>query len=101
MDFINVFVLMFHGFTTEEKLWEKLLERFEVPDTIDQATKDKIRTRVCIFIKNWVEKEPLGPHVRSLIQEFVRTRMSEPQYALMAKVILGRLDNPKVSLFSF
>jgi hypothetical protein len=97
VDFANVFVLMFHGFTTEEKLWSKLLERFDVPNHIEAAVRDKIRTRVWIFIKNWVEKEPLGPHVCSQIEQFVRARMDEPQYALMAKVILDRLVNPKVS----
>ena len=95
MDFVNVFVLMFHGFTTEEKLWSKLLERFEVPNHIEEAVKMKIRARVCIFVKNWVEKDLLGEHVRSLIQTFVVTRMNDPQYALMAKVILERLNNPK------
>ena len=101
MDFVNVFVLMFHGFTTEEKLWNKLLERFEVPETIEEAIKMKIRARVCIFIKNWVEKDLLSPHVRSLIQQFVTTRMTDPQYSLMSKVILDRLNNPKVRFFFF
>jgi len=98
VDFVNVFVMMYRAFTTDEKLWQKLVERFRVPAKIDAAKKQKIQVRVCIFVKNWVEKSAseLHENTRRSIKQFLENDLAEDSFKLMRVAIAGRLDNPKI-----
>lgn len=98
VDFVNVFVMMFRAFTTEEKLWQKLVERFNVPATEKPATKQKIQVRLCIFVKNWVDKVSADLHekTRKMITEFLKNELADQEFKLMREAIQRLLDNPKV-----
>eukprot|EP00339_Tiarina_fusa_P009922 CAMPEP_0117039822 /NCGR_PEP_ID=MMETSP0472-20121206/27916_1 /TAXON_ID=693140 ORGANISM="Tiarina fusus, Strain LIS" /NCGR_SAMPLE_ID=MMETSP0472 /ASSEMBLY_ACC=CAM_ASM_000603 /LENGTH=442 /DNA_ID=CAMNT_0004750403 /DNA_START=436 /DNA_END=1760 /DNA_ORIENTATION=+ len=97
VDFVNVFVMMYRAFTTEERLWQKLVERFRVPDSFSEPMKQKIQVRVCIFVKNWVEKASgeLHEKTRRSIMEFLESDLAGPSFKLMRDAIQDRLENPK------
>ena len=64
-----MFVMMLHAFTNPNLLWAKLMQRFNVPDGVPKDTAQKIRMRVCVFIKNWVETEETTTRmIKGLIQ---------------------------------
>ena len=89
--------MMYESFTTDEKLFSKLADRFIVPPQYDQIISQKIKGRVAIFLKYWVENRPeISPSLRNSITRFVREKMNAPPFELTAKVILDRLQNPKV-----
>ena len=96
LDFVNVFIMMYKAFTTDEKLWQKLLERFRVPDTIDAMDKQKIQMRVCVFIKNWIEKAgpEMAEKLRSEIKNFLKTEVVG-SLSNLALAIVDKIDNPK------
>lgn len=56
-DFLNAFLITYRSFVQPEELFQKLLERYRVPPTVN-ASKKKVQVRVCIFIKRWIEKSP-------------------------------------------
>merc|ERR1712137_841158 len=97
LDFVNVFIMMYRAFTTEERLWNKLVERFRVPATESPTTKHKIQARVCIFIKNWVQKAGAELHEKTLqtIKQFLADEVTEKSFGIMVTAINDRLDNPK------
>jgi len=96
VDFVNVFVLMYHVFASDERLWLKLEERFNVPKNYDQGVRQKIQMRVFIFIKHWVEKVlDLNPQVKLSIQHFAETISQENNdFQIFAKTIVSRLTSP-------
>ena len=89
--------MMYKAFTTEDRLWQKLVERFRVPDNVPIVDKQKIQMRVCVFIKNWIEKAGADLHekLRSTIRQFLDTEMAENGLDTFAGAIKDRLDNPR------
>lgn len=93
-NFVNVFVMMLHAFASEERLWAKLLERFDVPDSFPSKVRQKIQMRVCVFIKNWVDHE-LGDRTRQAIGAFVEEIKGQAAFEMLAMGIQSRLAAPK------
>lgn len=89
---------MFRAFTTEEKLWLKLVERFHVPESENPVTKQKIQVRLCIFVKNWVEKVSADLHenTRKMIMNFLENDLAEENFTMLRDAIKKLLENPKV-----
>src|SRR3990167_841094 len=88
--------MMYSAFTTEDKLLDKLKERFMVPDRIEAGNKLKIQVRVCIFIKHWVEKDPyLTDDAKNKILTFLQESVTEQSFEIMVKAITGRILHPK------
>ena len=89
--------MMYQGFITDEKLFAKLEERFDVPSIYDQNTKMKVQARVAIYLKYWIERmqQRISPAVLASITRFVKEKMCGPQFELTSRVILERLQKPK------
>lgn len=56
-DFRQSFITTYQSLTTPWKLWEKLMQRYHVPDSLSSTTKTTIRLRVCVVIKYWIEHQ--------------------------------------------
>jgi hypothetical protein len=56
-NFLKTFVVTASSFTTPAKLLDKLLERYDVPKTLEKRERDMIQMRVAVLIKYWVETQ--------------------------------------------
>jgi hypothetical protein len=65
---------------------------------MDEDRQVKIRTRVCVLIKHWVEKDRIEEPVKSQIEEFV-TKELEPneRFQIFARAISNTLNTPRAS----
>jgi len=54
--FQKSFITTYRSFTTPEKLWSKLLERYRIPDSY-KKDKTQIQLRVAIILKYWIETQ--------------------------------------------
>src|SRR5690349_693198 len=63
--------MMYKNITTPEKLFAKILERFNTPPNTPNAQQIKIR--VGVFLKNWIESpyEELTPEMTAKFVEFI------------------------------
>lgn len=54
--FTQVFLATYKTFTTDEVLFEKLYERYNIPlNRVDSTDCSVVRLRVIVFLKNWLE----------------------------------------------
>ncbi len=67
----QIFFCTFKSFSTPEEVWSKLLERYAAPDLMPEAEKKKIRVRVCMFVKKWMETRQLGDVSTVLLNQIV------------------------------
>jgi len=56
-DFTDVFFLCFQSFSTPEELLHKLIERYNTPYQLEHTESEKIKLRVCVFIKHWLNSQ--------------------------------------------
>ena len=117
--------MMFHAFTTDQRLFNKLIERygvnfsstsrsfiqesnrfcpvfflkirFNVPSWLPAQLQEKIQVRVCVFLKHWVENDILGEAVKNSIREFLKGVSANKKFEMISKSIEARLDQPKVN----
>jgi len=58
----------------------------------------KIRTRVCVLIKHWVEKDRIEEPVKSQIEEFVIKELeTHEKFRIFARAITNTLNTPRAS----
>ena len=55
--YVQTFVATYQSFTTPDELFNKLMERYDVPSGMDQKLRQQIRLRVAIVVKHWVEHQ--------------------------------------------
>lgn len=55
LDYTRTFLYTYRSFTTPDTLLKKLKERMQVPEDLDEVVKQKIKQRVIIAFKNWIE----------------------------------------------
>lgn len=55
--FVQTFVSTYQSFTTPAELFNKLMERYDVPSGMDVKLRQQIRLRVAIVVKHWVENQ--------------------------------------------
>ena len=49
--------MTYKNFTNPDALFDKLLERYNVPESVPDMEQKKIKMRVCVFFKNWADNE--------------------------------------------
>ena len=89
---------MYHAFTTDMKLFSKLVERFNVPASCHIKQPETVQYRVCVFLKHWVENDVISEAAKVNIREFIRRISDHEKFGAVASSIASRLDQPKVSL---
>ena len=55
--FMKAFLATYQSFTTPLQLFTKLMERHSVPDNVDEAIANKVRLRVVIVLKYWIQTQ--------------------------------------------
>lgn len=56
--FLKTFITTYQSFTTPAKLFDKLLQRYNVrTDRVDASRLKAIQLRVCVVLKYWVENQ--------------------------------------------
>lgn len=96
--FMNSFLSMFHSFCTPTRLWQKLMQRWNAPAHVNSETRQQLSYRVCVFIKNWVDRETIEEPVKSQMEEFVAKELSNTEnLQIFASAITKALSSPKAS----
>lgn len=54
---MKAFLATYQSFTTPLDLFTKLIERYEVPDHVSESTANKVRLRVVIVLKYWIQTQ--------------------------------------------
>eukprot|EP01094_Clydonella_sp_ATCC50884_P016119 TRINITY_DN2682_c0_g1_i3.p1 TRINITY_DN2682_c0_g1~~TRINITY_DN2682_c0_g1_i3.p1 ORF type:complete len:1232 (-),score=573.06 TRINITY_DN2682_c0_g1_i3:945-4640(-) len=94
--FMNSFLSMYHSFCTPVRLWSKLMQRFATPDFVPSDKKQKIWYRVCVFIKNWVDRETIEEPVKGQMEAFVAEQLAgKESLQIFASAITKALSSPK------
>lgn len=70
---MKAFLATYQSFTTPVQLFTKLLERYDVPDYIDKAIANKVRLRVVIVLKYWIQTQfyDINEQVSKNIKKFL------------------------------
>ena len=55
MEFEKAFLATYRSFTTPELLFDKITQRYEVPASIPQYLAERIRARILVLLKNWIQ----------------------------------------------
>lgn len=50
----QAFIMTFQSFCGPDELFDKLMERFDAPARIDEAVVKKVRLRVCVAIRDFI-----------------------------------------------
>lgn len=98
--FTQVFLATYKTFTTDEVLFEKIYERYNIPENRADATDcSVVRLRVIVFLKNWLEsfnthnnsgimhskhEEELPQNVVNAIDRFINTCLARDGYTALA-----------------
>lgn len=75
----QTFLITYKSFTTPEKIWAKLLERYEAPERVSDVDRGKVRIRVCMFLKKWMEARQVGeirPELLMPMLDFIEKRLA-------------------------
>ncbi len=87
----QIFLSTFKSFTTSGELWAKLMERYNCPSVVPEAERKQIRTRVCLFLKKWMESRSTGdltPDLQMQIMNFIENNLVADGLQEMQTVLL-------------
>jgi len=107
--FLHTFITTYQSFTTPYKLFEKLLERYNVPNNVDEKVKNAIRLRVSVVLKYWVGKQftDLDEDMIAKVYDFVDNTLKNDGYddlaAMLKKEITSKISertNMKNAMFA-
>ena len=76
----QTFLSSYKSFTTAEETWSKLKERYNVPAAVSEDEKRKVRVRICMFVKKWLEVKRTGdikPDLMMEIMDFIEKTLPE------------------------
>merc|ERR1712137_708696 len=72
---MKAFLATYQSFTTPLQLFTKLMERYDVPKHIDESIANKVRLRVVIVLKYWIQTQfyDINDGLLSKITKFLST----------------------------
>jgi hypothetical protein len=75
--FQDLFLMMYKSFTSPQRLFRKLLERYNVPAHVEVPKGMAIKMRVCVFLKYWAENKyhEMTPELKDQIHLFLDTTL--------------------------
>lgn len=87
-------------FVKDDILFSKLMERFNVPDTLDNQLKEKIQYRTCIYIEKWIKNEGihLNPTIKDKILFFAENQLNPEFLHFFKAQIIQALNFKPISL---
>lgn len=83
---MRVFLLTYHGYTTPREILAKLVQRYEVPATVDADQRTQIQLRVIAFLRKWMHQQ-WGDFDENLVMdtnEFINNTLVTGQHAQLA-----------------
>eukprot|EP01119_Soliformovum_irregulare_P023169 TRINITY_DN8065_c0_g1_i1.p1 TRINITY_DN8065_c0_g1~~TRINITY_DN8065_c0_g1_i1.p1 ORF type:complete len:496 (+),score=148.35 TRINITY_DN8065_c0_g1_i1:166-1488(+) len=108
-EYVDSFLLTFRSFTTSQHVWKSLLDKFDSyslhPQTVDLSkserwssiikaeqddmTKQKIRLRIIVVLKRWVEHHfsDFDAELISDFQSFIKAYPQDAEVVLLKKVL--------------
>ncbi|ELR16435.1 nucleotide exchange factor RasGEF, putative, partial [Acanthamoeba castellanii str. Neff] len=99
-NFLHTFITTYQSFTTPHKLFEKLLQRYHVPEgRVEEKMKEAIRLRVSVVLKYWVATQfsDLDEDMIAKVYNFVDNTLKNDGYeelaAMLKKEITTKLLN--------
>eukprot|EP01087_Luapelamoeba_hula_P018266 TRINITY_DN5869_c1_g1_i6.p1 TRINITY_DN5869_c1_g1~~TRINITY_DN5869_c1_g1_i6.p1 ORF type:complete len:1406 (+),score=195.77 TRINITY_DN5869_c1_g1_i6:268-4485(+) len=94
--FMNTFITTYQSFTSSWKLFEKLQQRYQVPNDkeIDKTRQQSIQMRVVVVLKHWVENQfqDFDEELVARIVEFIEETIKNEQPHLHSR-LSGELSN--------
>ncbi|GAM22409.1 hypothetical protein SAMD00019534_055840 [Acytostelium subglobosum LB1] len=92
--YTRTFLMTYLSFTTTHKLFDKLVQRYTVPEEKDHSFRVKVQVRVASFLKSWVERN-FGDLDNKLIEKlraFANERLLTDEHGDLARLLLSTID---------
>ena len=92
----NAFLTTYRSFTTPDKLFDKLLQRYEVTGELldDPQYVKQIRMRVVLVLKHWMSTHPrdFSDRLLSKVREFTENRLIRDGHQEFSKTLTNPLS---------
>jgi len=104
--FMNAFMYTHGTFATSEWVFRKLVERFDVPDSVPEQNRMIIRMRVCLAMKRLVElyldDSEDDVHLLDKVTAFAKDEVEkDPQCASISSVIQAAVSDSRKAIASW
>jgi hypothetical protein len=86
----QTFLITYKSFTSADEIWLKLMERYDAPARVSEVDRQKVRVRVCMFIKKWLEGRragDVGPELLMQMVDFIEKRLPKDGLSDMQQVL--------------
>jgi son of sevenless-like protein len=104
--FMNAFMYTHGTFATSEWVFRKLVERYDVPDSVPEQNRVIVRMRVCLAMKRLVElyldDSEDDVHLLDKVVAFAKEQVeTDPQCASISPVILTAVEDSRKAIASW
>jgi len=101
--FMKAFLATYQSFTTPLQLFTKLLERYNVPDHVDESLAKKVRLRVVIVLKYWIQTQfyDINNQLLEKITAFLSTIRESGQELIgkqLENLLIQKEEDRKISI---
>eukprot|EP01113_Clastostelium_recurvatum_P051273 TRINITY_DN991_c0_g1_i9.p1 TRINITY_DN991_c0_g1~~TRINITY_DN991_c0_g1_i9.p1 ORF type:complete len:1470 (+),score=411.21 TRINITY_DN991_c0_g1_i9:4947-9356(+) len=95
--FVATCIATYRTFTTPWRLWTKLLERYNMPESLPEKTKQAVQARVCVVLKYWIENQfaDFDSALVEVLTKFIRNRLPNDKLDTIANVLEKLIETKK------
>ncbi|GAM17522.1 hypothetical protein SAMD00019534_006970 [Acytostelium subglobosum LB1] len=92
--FTRTFLMTYMSFTTPRKLFDKLVQRYTVPEDRDKTFRESVQVRVASFINSWVERNfgDFDSILIDRIKTFANNRLLTDEHGDLARLLRATID---------
>ncbi len=86
----QTFLITYKSFTSADEMWLKLMERYDAPPRVSEVDRQKVRVRMCMFLKKWLEGRragDVGPELLMKMVDFIEKRLPKDGLSDMQQVL--------------
>eukprot|EP01114_Cavostelium_apophysatum_P007339 TRINITY_DN1942_c0_g1_i1.p1 TRINITY_DN1942_c0_g1~~TRINITY_DN1942_c0_g1_i1.p1 ORF type:complete len:1639 (+),score=512.30 TRINITY_DN1942_c0_g1_i1:223-5139(+) len=93
---LMVFLLTYKNFATPDLLLTKLEQRYQTPSTVNAKEANKIKMRICLFLKSWMESvyEDHSPELKEKIFQFIEGPIKQ-DFSSLAEGLAKSVQQPR------